>query len=173
MARYNSKLPFDDILRDVYLEELEKVGQPRRCARAVGVSYSSVQAAVKNEPEFRDAYQDAMGLFSEAVEEEVRRRAMDGVEEPVFYKGESKETVNRKSDGLLTLLVKAKNSEFNDKIKAEVSIAGGLLVTSALPKTTEEWLAQQAIASQNQAQLNSPVKQLIDTPPQIIDVGDE
>tara|TARA_Y100000310_G_C20451018_1_gene700732 strand:- start:429 stop:899 length:471 start_codon:yes stop_codon:yes gene_type:complete len=58
-----------------------------------------------------DAYNKAAEIAEAAqlaaAEDELRRRAVDGILEPVFYKGEQVATVRRHSDVLLIFMLKA------------------------------------------------------------------
>ena len=56
-------------------------------------------------------------MLADALEQEARRRALEGVEEPVFCRGERVGVIRRYSDALLILLLKAKRPEqFRDVV---------------------------------------------------------
>jgi hypothetical protein len=56
---------------------------------------------------FDEAHEDAL----DALEEEARRRAVDGVLEPVYQGGEKVGTIRKYSDALLMLLLKGKRPD--------------------------------------------------------------
>ena len=56
---------------------------------------------------FREAEEHAI----QALETEARRRAMAGVDKPIFYKGQAVTCVRAFSDGLLMFLLKAKRPD--------------------------------------------------------------
>lgn len=56
----------------------------------------------------RQAYEDAR----DRVEHELVRRAVDGVDKPVYYKGVKVDTVKEYSDTLLALLIKQRRPSF-------------------------------------------------------------
>ena len=57
---------------------------------------------------------------------EARRRALTGVEEPVYYKGEAVDRTAKYSDTLLIFLLKAHRPEkFRDNVSAEHSCKDG------------------------------------------------
>lgn len=57
--------------------------------------------------------------LADELEEELRRRALRGVDEPVYYRGEKIGVVTRRSEAALMLLLKAKRLEFRER--AEIS----------------------------------------------------
>jgi molybdenum-dependent DNA-binding transcriptional regulator ModE len=59
-----------------------------------------------NDPEYKKMFEDAKEDAADALEKEARRRAVEGVDEPVFYQGCVCGTVRKYSDLLLTVLLK-------------------------------------------------------------------
>jgi len=102
-----------------FLYELVKSGGLLSLAAArAGVSSSTVVKHRKMEPEFDAAVIEARDLGVEAVlVEEARRRAVDGVDEPVFggqWKDEVVGYIKRYSDGLLKMLICGAKPEYRD-----------------------------------------------------------
>lgn len=62
---------------------------------------------------------------------EVRRRAVDGVEEPVFYQGVEVSRVRKYSDLLLMFLLKQVDHSFRDNHRVEVEHTGRVEIDSA------------------------------------------
>ena len=60
---------------------------------------------------YSEAFEDAQEHAVETLEEEARRRAMFGVEQPVFYKGEVCGSIRKYSDVLLIFLLKGLRPE--------------------------------------------------------------
>jgi hypothetical protein len=58
------------------------------------------------EPKFARAWDDACEDAADLLELEARRRAVEGVEKPVFYRGERVGVVREYSDSLLMFLLK-------------------------------------------------------------------
>ena len=69
--------------------------------------------------DFAAAWDAALEAGTDALEDEARRRAHDGVEEPVHYKGEVCGTIRRYSDLLLIFLLKARRP---DKYRERTSV---------------------------------------------------
>ena len=100
----------------------------KACA-AVGISRMTAYTWRKDMPDFAQAWDDAMKAGLLALEDEAHRRAFDGVDEPVFYKGDECGTIRKYSDTLAIFLLKAHNPEkYRDNSKVELS--GSLAVTS-------------------------------------------
>lgn len=91
-----------------YLAALAETGNRSIAARAAGVARSTIYTPQWREDEvFVTAEMQALEIAADALEEEARRRAVLGVEEPVgWYRGEPGGTVTRYSDTLLIFLLK-------------------------------------------------------------------
>jgi hypothetical protein len=61
--------------------------------------------------EFAAAWDEAVEAGTQALEDEARRRAVDGWDEPVYQHGELAGTVRKYSDQLLTFLLKGRRPE--------------------------------------------------------------
>lgn len=104
----------------------------------------------REEPEFFAAWEEAYQAGTEALEDEARRRAVDGWDEPRFYEGEQCGVVRKYSDTLLMFLLKSRDpARFADHTKMELTGKdGGPLETKDVTnfdKLTDAEL--QAIAS--------------------------
>ncbi|RKZ20174.1 hypothetical protein DRQ50_00010 [bacterium] len=80
-----------------------------------------------------------MGDYRENIEEEIKRRAMDGVDTPVFYKGELVATQKQYSDRLLELHAKRHIGAYRDKHTVDHNVTGGVLVVPGMAETSEDW----------------------------------
>ena len=99
----------------------------KACA-AVGISRYTAYLWRKAMPEFAEAWGEAMKAGLLALEDEAHRRAFDGVDEPVFYKGDECGTIRKYSDTLAIFLLKAHDPEkYRETSKVELS--GHLAVT--------------------------------------------
>ncbi len=61
---------------------------------------------IAGDKEYQLAFAEAEIAATDALIKEARRRAVQGVEEPIFYKGEVVKTVQKYSDNLLMFLIK-------------------------------------------------------------------
>lgn len=125
-------------------------------ARAVGVSSSTVYALRERDADFRASWDEALEDAYDVLEAEARRRAFEGVEEPVVYQGaqqwltkhwiasdgeENWEyvrdergnrvplTVTKYSDGLAQFLLKGyRRKKFGDKTELTGADGGALII---------------------------------------------
>lgn len=80
-------------------------------AQAAGIAVNAAYSLRRSNREFRSAWKRAADLGTSMLEQEAYRRAYHGTDEPVFFKGEVCGTVRKYSDGLMTLLLKARKPE--------------------------------------------------------------
>jgi hypothetical protein len=66
------------------------------------------------QPEFKAAFEQAAEDATDLLEEEARRRAIEGVPEPHFYEGWVR-VVQKYSDSLLMFLLKGKREAYREK----------------------------------------------------------
>lgn len=93
----------------------------KACA-AVGISRQTAYNWRENDPEFAAAWERAMKAGLLGLEDEAHRRAFEGVDEPVFYKGDECGTVRKYSDTLTIFLLKAHDPEkYRENSKLELS----------------------------------------------------
>lgn len=71
---------------------------------------------------YRDAFEECQTIVSSILEDEAWRRAVDGVDSPVVFRGEITGTYKEYSDSLLTLLLKANNPDkYKDRSQQDVT----------------------------------------------------
>jgi hypothetical protein len=75
----------------------------------------------RDEAEFAAEWDEAVNRGLDALEAEARRRAFEGIEEPVFYKGEVCGFVRRYSDALIMFMLKAYRPQFRDRVLIDVN----------------------------------------------------
>jgi AcrR family transcriptional regulator len=71
-----------------FLEELTASCNVSASARAVGVSSTAVYALRKKDADFACAWDQAVEDASDELEQEARKRALRGVQEPIVYQGQ-------------------------------------------------------------------------------------
>ncbi|MBA3033575.1 MAG: terminase [Gammaproteobacteria bacterium] len=110
---------------NVFLAELAIDGNVTRAANATGVDRSNAYQRRLRNPDFAKRWDDAIEAATDAIEAEAHRRAVDGVEEPIFYKGVECGRVTRYSDPLLIALLKRHRPEYRDSGRVEIANAPG------------------------------------------------
>src|SRR5690348_7167498 len=94
------------IARDTYYSWIDKSRDERDEYRLDGVPFHALA-------------EHAAADAADALEAEVRRRAVDGYDEPVFYQGKPVGAVRKFSDLLLIFLTKKANPAFRDNYKVD------------------------------------------------------
>lgn len=135
-----------------FLRALSEVGVVSDAAKAAGVTSARVKRLYADDADFRAAFDEAMDIAVDRAERELWRRAVEGVEHPVIYKGqvswardpETGEllrdadglpvpvTTRAYSDQLLLSLLKARRREaYGDK--TEITGSGGFVIVTGVP----------------------------------------
>lgn len=89
------------------LDLLEQTGNLSASSAAAGVSARAVYKLMDRNPEFRKQVKDAREKACLAIEQEMIRRGLTGIERGVYYQGEKVATEKEYSDKLLLALAKA------------------------------------------------------------------
>jgi hypothetical protein len=107
--------------RERFLTALRRGLPVSAAAAAAGFDRVTAWRWRESIPGFRAAWDDAYAEGGDAIEEEARRRAMDGWDEPVFQGGEHVGVIRRYSDRLLERLLKGRKPELYGEQVAVVS----------------------------------------------------
>lgn len=124
-------------------------------ADEAGVTRSTVYRWRHNNPDFAQGWVDALDASADLLEDEARRRAVEGVEEVVYYGGKAIGVVRKYSDSLLMMLLKGRRPEiFRDRTSGDTNGSDGIGVTlseterqarvEALLSNAEDRLKQQS-----------------------------
>lgn len=114
-----------------FLEHLRTSCNVAGSCRAVGVSSTAVYALRNTDADFAAAWDDALEDAYDYLEAEARRRAFDGVEEPVVYQGQLTPVFERDADGAYLKdddgnVVQAKNPDGTPKFLTVKKYSDGL-----------------------------------------------
>jgi hypothetical protein len=121
--------PITDEQIDTFIDVLTKSGNVSFACRLAGISHSHSYYMKKNKAGFSDRWEEALKVAADSLEEEARRRAVDGVDKPVFYQGACVGTMKEYSDQLLIQLLKAhKPDQFNERLQVSGPGGGQLIV---------------------------------------------
>jgi len=124
-------LQFNETLAMRYLAYYAITGRKGDSARAVGVSYSTVNRWEKEHAVFGEMVLEAHELHLNRLERELYRRAVEGVEEPVFAgkDGDLVGHIRKFSDKLLEVaLRKADPTGYGGKEAVQVNVNTGVLL---------------------------------------------
>lgn len=91
----------------VFLEALAEHGIVSKAAEAAHISRSAVYRLRNSDPTFAEAWSHAKEEATDKLATVVHQRAINGIEEVRYFKGEPIGTVRRYSDQLLMFLLRA------------------------------------------------------------------
>lgn len=112
---------------EVFLACLAQYGNVTQSSEESGLSRTQLYAKRREDAAFAEAWDKALEIGVAALEDEAKRRAYAGWEEPVWHKGEQCGTVRKFSDTLLIVLLKAHMSEkYAERQKTDANVEGSL-----------------------------------------------
>ena len=123
MKMRGRKIPSES--RDLFIKHLKQTCNVSASAVAAGLSRSAIYYTRERDEEFAEEWDSAIGEAIDMLESEARRRAVDGFEEPVYYKGVQVGAVRKYSDRMLELLLKG---HLPEKYKDRVQHSGDVKV---------------------------------------------
>lgn len=116
-----------------FLSAYAEVGNITQAAKIAKVDRISHYNWLKKDSTYPDRFTEAHDKACDRLEQEARRRAVEGVEEPVFQKGERVGTIQRYSDKLLEFLLKgAKPQKYKTLIQQDTREERNLTVEHKL-----------------------------------------
>jgi hypothetical protein len=114
--RNSAQLKLTHAGKRTMIATLAETGNISEACRLINIGRRTHYAWMQEDEEYRRAVDDAMETAADLLEKEARRRAVQGVDEPVFYKGDECGAVTRYSDTLLIFLLKGVRPEkFRDR----------------------------------------------------------
>ena len=138
----------------IFLTVLAKTGRVKKAAQAAGYADTTVMNQLrKKDPEFAAAWDAAIEASNDVLEDEAIRRAVDGVEKPITYRGEITGYEKVYSDGLLTTLLKANNrKKFGDQqeVRGVIEHHVGVAVIPSTNSNELDWERQSEQVHANQ-----------------------
>jgi hypothetical protein len=97
--------------QDIFLTVFRETGLWHKAAAAAGTTKSAIQRYCENKTEDAETFllniQAASGAWADTIEAEMTRRAIEGVEKDVYYKGQVVGTEIVYSDSLLSKMADA------------------------------------------------------------------
>lgn len=109
-----------------FLASLALTGNVSRAARDAGIDRTQPYRLREDDAAFAKAWDSALEEAADRMEEEALRRAVEGVEEPVYQKGEQIGAIRRYSDTLLIFLLNgARPHKYKAVVRNEVTGADG------------------------------------------------
>lgn len=115
-----------------FLAEYANTARVSASAKAAGINPSTHRRWLDTDAWYRERFLEADEAFGDKLKAEIERRALEGVDKPVIYKGVITDTYKEFSDNLLMFYTKAKLPEFKDKVEVSGKDGGPIQTTSPL-----------------------------------------
>ncbi len=128
--------------RKVFLDVLAQTGRVAEASRAVGYTdTATLQAFRRNDEDFAEAWDLALEAAANVLEEEAIRRAIEGVLEPVYYKGEVTGYKTNHSDTLLMFILRGlKPGVYRENQRGgDTNINFGIAVLPMTAQNDDQW----------------------------------
>lgn len=137
MIRKRKSQPITPEVKEAILGLLREIPNITAVCDMVGMSTTKLRAYRKANPKFEAKVQEALEEGYDHLENEARRRAVEGWEEPVYFKGRQCGTVRKYSDQMLGLLLRgyrakrfapnaaAVNLQDAESVKIVLNMGGG------------------------------------------------
>lgn len=116
--------PLSDSQVETFLNTLAATGNVAASCRAAKCERRDVVHRQKHDQNFAEAWDEAIEAFRDHLVAEAYDRAVNGVEEDVYYQGRVVGTKKFRSDSLLMFLIKKERPEYRDNLtlKQQTSI---------------------------------------------------
>ncbi len=104
--------------KKAFLSAYVEMGNISQAAEAANVSRKVHYDWLKEDPDYVKDFESAHKASGDRLEQEARRRAVQGVDKPIFYKGDQVATIKEYSDTLLIFLMKgAMPEKYKDRFE--------------------------------------------------------
>lgn len=108
--------------KTAFLAAFAEVGNITRAAEIAKVSRQAHYEWMKEDPDYPAMFRDADQQACDRLEQEARRRAVEGTNKPVFHKGEQCGVIREYSDTLLIFLLKgALPEKYKDRVQQDIN----------------------------------------------------
>jgi hypothetical protein len=106
-----------------FLAAYAECGNITKAAEIAEINRASHYDWMNDDPDYPELFKAADEAAGDKLEQEARRRAVEGTKKPVFYKGAVCGTVTEYSDLLLMFLLKGvRPDKFAERIKQDVNV---------------------------------------------------
>lgn len=117
-----------------FLDALAQTASVTAACEIAGIGRRSVYEWREEDKEFATRWEAALELGTDALEDEAVRRAREGVNKPVFHRGEVCGHVREYSDTLMIFMLKARRPEkFRDNAAVQVTGKDGAALIPDVP----------------------------------------
>lgn len=147
---------FSEGLKAAFLDTLRETANVTVAARSVGITLGTAYKHRKEDALFAERWEEAINEAVDMLEAEAHRRAFQGTEEPVFYKGDEVGYVRKYSDPLTMFLLKAhRPDKYRERSEVKQEISGGMRLNDTTRAARLAALLQ--LAQKRAAEAEAPV----------------
>ena len=132
---------FRQVHKDAFIRALALTGIQNKALEMMGdnaPSRHTIRRERDSDPEFDAAFREAKKQFSDILEAEAFRRAVQGYEEPVYQNGMLVGYKQKYSDALLQMMMKKFDPEYREKMSVDHEHKGGVMFITPT-SSEEEW----------------------------------
>lgn len=101
--------------REFLIQVAENGGNVSKASDAVAVDRKTFYEHRAKDKKFKEDWDGAVDRGIDKLEDEAKRRAFDGVDEPIFYQGVEVSSVRKYSDTLLIFLLKGHREKYRER----------------------------------------------------------
>lgn len=138
MSRPSTREPISDDQREEFLELLADGVTVIDAAEKVGRGRRDFYRLRTTDTEFAAEWRAAWAEGTDRLVAEAQRRAVDGVDEPVFHKGEIVGYVRRLDSTLLMFLIKQRDPSFRENSRVELTGGDGRPIEVKVEHTADD-----------------------------------
>ena len=129
--------------RAAFLQALSETASITKACEISKLPRRTVYNWREADPHFAEAWDEALELGTDALEDEAIRRALHGTDKPVYQGGKRVGAVREFSDTLLIFMLKAKRPEkYKERVATEHSGPGGGPITHVTTNMTPQEAAE-------------------------------
>jgi len=147
--------------RELFVDLLARTGNFLAAAKALGHKNSTYfRRWYRKDKMFKIQCDEAMEAAVDRFEEEAIRRAVDGVQEPVYHQGKIVGYKTRYSDDLLKEILAAKSEDFKKNKQGGINITPGSYGVAILPvvsQSSDDWESKTLENQEEQKRLQNEV----------------
>jgi hypothetical protein len=154
-AQRKTRIKFDDVAKKRYLDALAETGRKWFAEQAAGVARSTVETHLENDPEFADAFEDAIASYSAPRLVQIEKEAIEGHEDK-HYDAEGKLVRERRvyETRLREMFLKKHDPGYKEKSEVDVNARGGCVILQGV-LTDEDFERKAAEHDRTQAKNQS------------------
>lgn len=121
-ARKSASAEAQQLRQQAFLDAYEELCHISQAAEKAGIQRRTHYDWLAKDPEYAARFAESDRIAIKALEDEATRRALHGVDEPVFHQGVICGHVLKYSDRLMEFLLKGRDpGRYGDRFKAELT----------------------------------------------------